>query len=70
MKRCGVKKKEAGGMKKTFRLHSCDEVDEALRCWGDKVISKDRLNCTVTVDIEAEELKEYEYYHEIDNIDI
>ncbi len=57
-------------MKKTFRLNSCDEVDEALRCWGDNVISKDRLNYTVTVDIEEEELRKYEYYHEIDNMDI
>ena len=57
-------------MKKTFRLNSCDEVDEALRCWGNNVISKDRLNYTVTVDIEEEELRKYEYYHEIDNMDI
>jgi len=57
-------------MKKTFRLHTPDEVDEAVRCWGDNVISKDRVSCTVTVDIEQDQLKSYEYYHEIDNIDI
>ncbi len=57
-------------MKKTFRLHSPDEVEEAIKCWGEKVISMDRPACTVTVDIEEEELRNYEYYHEVDNIDI
>ena len=57
-------------MKKTFRLHSPDEVEDALECWGRSVISWDKLACTVTVDIEARELKDYEYYHEIDNMDI
>ena len=55
---------------KNIQLHSCDEVDQALQCWGDKVISKNRLNCTVTVDIKEAELRKYEYYHEIDNMDI
>jgi len=57
-------------MKKTFRLHSPGEVEEAVRCWGEKVISKNNLACTVTVDIEEDELEKYEYYHEIDNMDI
>lgn len=55
-------------MKKTFRLNSPAEVDEAIRCWGTDVISYDRVACTVRVDINDQDLKNYEYYHEIDNM--
>ena len=57
-------------MIKTFRLGHPDVVDEAVRLWGKDVVSWDRVRCTVTVDLDAEDLAKYEHFHEIDNMDI
>ncbi|HOG15934.1 MAG TPA: hypothetical protein PLB96_01185 [Syntrophales bacterium] len=57
-------------MLKTFRLSYPDVVDEAVRLWGEDVVAWDREKCTVTVDIDAEDLARYEHCHEVDNIDL